>query len=163
MARGRALSEYYLLNVLILGTITATCPRWPLALMFVLCSMFRHIKSDVSCIVSAFCQQQPLSIVTVNGRLGPGGVSPILWSSPCLPYQRCCFLFLPKLPLSISCRMLNEFPQGHLAVGAVDWEFFYSFVSHQDIFSLAALRSFFFMFWNFSLMFPPHFLFSICF
>lgn len=53
------------------------------------------------------------------------------------------FLVLPKLLLSSSCRRRNEFPQGHLAFGVVDGEFFYSFVSNWDLFLLAALRSFF--------------------
>jgi hypothetical protein len=55
------------------------------------------------------------------------------------------FLVLPKLLLSSSCRRRNEFPQGHLAFGVVDGEFFYSFVSNWDLFLLAALRSLFFI------------------
>lgn len=39
---------------------------------------------------------------------------------------------------------MNEFPQGHLAFGVVD-ENFYSSVSNQDSFSLAAQRNFFFI------------------
>lgn len=53
-------------------------------------------------------------------------------------------LFLLKLPSSFPFRTLNEFPQGHLAFGVVD-EDFYSSVSNQDLFSLAALRNFFFI------------------
>lgn len=60
------------------------------------------------------------------------------------PVSAVVFLFLREVPSSFSLRTQKEFPQGHLAFGVVD-ENSYSSVSNQDLFSLAALRNFFFI------------------